>query len=205
MRDAEFNLVFYGPSADSPSPIIKAISPGQGTSSIGVSTATEHTRSNSATASLGYNPYGTLQLTRGHSSSFTLFSAAKLVTSGIDTTHCMITLEEDTHTHAGIPSSFDFAVLVALPPFPSSPDSSPPPDSVDKLHAHLSSPPLESEALVEGFEIDLSVEASIGVLGMREGVRRMMGSPRSWRLGYDGKSEIGQIEMGDLNSDATMG
>lgn len=243
VKDAEFNIYFFPAveGSELPSPVIKAISPSNSNqSSIGATTSTEHKKAHTAVSqsstisselpitlllskalSLCYNPAGSLSFSRGHETSWTELTSAKLIVSGVETSHAMITLEEDPRTLAGIPSSIDFAILVELPlsnstssssstlPSSSSIPTNNPEHKEAQITSSNSSPPLSplvTQDLSRGFEVDFTFESSIGLVShMGSGVRRYLGSPREWRIGYDGFTQVGKIDMkGDLEADGTI-
>lgn len=96
--------------------------------------------------SLGYDPFGDLHIAHTTAHQWTQITSAKLVVSGIHSSHAMITLEEDPTTNEGVPTSFDFAILLELPDAPQTTE----------------------------FEVDLKVEASVS-RRLEESVRRMLG------------------------------
>lgn len=124
----------------------------------------------------------------------------------------MITLEEDPRTLTGIPSSIDFAILVELPSssFAASPPSpTDPQDQSRQMSSSVTSSPLSplvAQDLSRGFEVDFTFESSVGLVShMGSGVRRYLGSPREWRIGYDGFTQVGKIDMkGDLEVDGSI-
>lgn len=61
---------------------------------------------------VGYDPFAQISLSSTSSRKFTHATQATLLTSGVETSEAWITLDEDPTTRAGVPSSFDFAVLL---------------------------------------------------------------------------------------------
>ncbi|ORY69267.1 hypothetical protein BCR35DRAFT_334293 [Leucosporidium creatinivorum] len=170
VKDAQITLSFLSGEDGTPPPVIKGIAPSSGTGmGMGDKTLVESQKGVDMNLSLGYDPFARLSLTTHTSRKFSHTTQPTLLTSGVETTEAWITLDEDPTTREGVPSSFDFAVLVERSGF-------------EKWGGG-----------VKGFEVELSVEASLGRAGgaAQEKWQRFMGSPRAWRLMYDGVTEIG--------------
>ncbi|KAL8284228.1 hypothetical protein RQP46_004977 [Phenoliferia psychrophenolica] len=115
---------------------------------------------NVANVKLGYDPYASAQVSTSAGRTFDTDGSARLVASGIETSKALITVEEDASSTRGVPSSFDFAILLYIPERrPGAPES--------ELHP-------------DAFEAALSVEASLGKGSMQETWARFLGSPREW-------------------------
>lgn len=73
-----------------------------------------------------------------------------------------MTVEEDPTTREGVPTSFDFAILLYLP-------DSPQVGNGGGVATHPNA-----------FEVELSVEASLAKGAVQEQFARFLGSPREW-------------------------
>lgn len=71
-----------------------------------------------------------------------------------------------TASHAGLDPQLDLALLLELP---------------------------GGAAASRCFEADLTVEASVGKDSLAESARRLLGSPRVYRLVFDGVAEMGSL------------
>ncbi|EFP87275.1 uncharacterized protein PGTG_12859 [Puccinia graminis f. sp. tritici CRL 75-36-700-3] len=152
------------PSGDTP--VIKAIYPSQGTiHKTGDKTLVRRTDENSIGVKLGVDPYGAMILSHTQSRTQERYTAPYLLGSGIETNKLLITMNEDSSLHAGVPPSLAFAILLYLPS-----------DSTKAFQADLT--------------IETSVRNEIGA-----SIRKMWASPKVWRLNYDGKTELGCLKM----------
>ncbi|GAA5842424.1 hypothetical protein JCM5353_006768 [Sporobolomyces roseus] len=111
VRDAEITLRFMS-SQDNSHPIIKAITPTS--MGVGPTTSVENSYSTTAGLHIGYDPAGTLELTRTASTTYTHSTQARISSSGVETNELWLTLREDPTSRQGIPSLVDFAVLVQM-------------------------------------------------------------------------------------------
>ncbi|KAI5478556.1 diacylglycerol acyltransferase [Pseudohyphozyma bogoriensis] len=159
-------LNFYGAEGE-PTPTIKAIAPQPGASTVGEATTVTPHSSWKAGVHLGFDSYGGLHVEREVSTAYTSTTSAQLIASGIETGELWgqlrLTLAEDPTLKRGVPTSFDFAVLLELP-------------------------------ASTAFEVALTVEAQGA--GIEESARRLFGSPRKYRLGFDGRAEMGSLSSG---------
>ncbi|PLW11098.1 hypothetical protein PCANC_21342 [Puccinia coronata f. sp. avenae] len=97
-------------------PIIKAIYPSQGTiHKTGDQTLVRRTDENSIGVKLGVDPYGAMILSHTQSRTQERYTAPYLLGSGIETNKLLITMNEDSSLHAGVPPSLAFAILLYLP------------------------------------------------------------------------------------------
>lgn len=48
------------------------------------------------------------------------------------------------------------------------------------------------------FEAELSIEATVGRNDVHAGLRRMLGSPRIWKMGFDGVTQLGSLKIGGV-------
>ncbi|KAH9441418.1 hypothetical protein Pst134EA_029428 [Puccinia striiformis f. sp. tritici] len=153
-------------SSSGDTPIIKAIYPSQGTiHKTGDQTLVRRTDENSIGVKLGVDPYGAMILSHTQSRTQERYTAPYLLGSGIETNKLLITMNEDSSLHAGVPPSLAFAILLYLPS-----------DST------------------KSFEADLTIETSVrNEIGAS--IRKMWASPKVWRLNYDGKTELGCLKM----------
>jgi len=153
-------------SSSGDTPIIKAIYPSQGTiHKTGDQTLVRRTDENSIGVKLGVDPYGAMVLSHTQSRTQERYTAPYLLGSGIETNKLLITMNEDSSLHAGVPPSLAFAILLYLP----------------------------SES-TKAFQADLTIETSVrNEIGAS--IRKMWASPKVWRLNYDGKSELGCLKM----------
>ncbi|WAR64217.1 hypothetical protein PtB15_16B377 [Puccinia triticina] len=147
-------------------PVIKAIYPSQGTiHKTGDQTLVRRTDENSIGVKLGVDPYGAMILSHTQSRTQERYTAPYLLGSGIETNKLLITMNEDSSLHAGVPPSLAFAILLYLP----------------------------SES-TKAFQADLTIETSVrNEIGAS--IRKMWASPKVWRLNYDGKTELGCLKM----------
>ncbi|KNZ55522.1 hypothetical protein VP01_2658g2 [Puccinia sorghi] len=145
---------------------MRAIYPSQGTiHKTGDQTLVRRTDENSIGVKLGVDPYGAMILSHTQSRTQERYTAPYLLGSGIETNKLLITMNEDSSLHAGVPPSLAFAILLYLP----------------------------SES-TKAFQADLTLETSVrNEIGAS--LRKIWASPKVWRLNYDGKSELGCLKM----------
>ncbi|KAK4704161.1 2-oxoglutarate dehydrogenase E2 component (dihydrolipoamide succinyltransferase), partial [Phenoliferia sp. Uapishka_3] len=162
VKDCLFLLSFHGASGG-PSPVIKGIAPSSSTGMtlLGLPLTVTRERSITSNIQIGYDPYASASISATTGKTFAHDGSAKIVVSGIETTKALITVAEDESRLVGIPSSFDFAVLLHLPEHPEHASD------VGELHPNA-------------FEVEVSVEASLARGGVQESWQRFLGSPREW-------------------------
>lgn len=152
------------PSGDVP--IIKAIYPSQGMiHKAGDTTLVRRTDENSIGVKLGVDPYGAMVLSHTQSRTQESYTSPYLLGSGIETNKLLITMNEDSSLHSGVPPSLAFAILLYLP------------SELDKA-----------------FQADLTIETSVRN-EISASLRKMWASPKVWRLNYDGKTELGCLKI----------
>ncbi|GAA99130.1 uncharacterized protein L969DRAFT_432985 [Mixia osmundae IAM 14324] len=175
VRQAEVSLRFF-PAGDDPDgvcPVIKAIYPSHSTQAPPVEERTQVHRNTNTTlgVSIGYTPYGSLFLSRGGGTDYAYTSHPSVLGSGVESSRALFTIGEDPVAHTGVTPSLDLAVLLWLP-----------------------------EEGNNAFEAELSVEATVGRSGVGSGFGRLLGSPRVWRMGFDGETQLGEMQFGDMSS-----
>ncbi|CAH7667639.1 hypothetical protein PPACK8108_LOCUS2058 [Phakopsora pachyrhizi] len=147
-------------------PIIKAIYPTQGViHKTGEGTFVQRRDENSIGIGLGVDPYGRMILSHSQSKTQERFTSPYLLGSGIETNKLLITLNEDSTSHLGVPPSLAFAILLYLP-----------------------------SKTTKSFEADLTIETSVGG-EIGASLRKMWASPKVWRLMYDGQTELGCLKI----------
>ncbi|MBW0464814.1 hypothetical protein O181_004529 [Austropuccinia psidii MF-1] len=155
---------FGGPPCDIP--IIKAIYPTQGViHKTGDRTFVQRRDENSIGVKLGVDPYGAMILSHTHSRSQEHYTSPYLLGSGIETNKLLITLNEDSTLHHGVPPSLSFAILLYLP----------------------------SKA-TKAFGANLTIDTSAGK-ELSASFRKIWASPKVWQLFYDGKTELGSLKI----------
>jgi len=165
IQDTLISLNFMGvPNMQGNAPIIKVMCP---TALTGAETLVKTQSLNTFGLSLGFDPHGSLHLSRQSSLDASYTSHPNVIGSGVESSHAIFTWTEDSVRHAGVESSLDFAMLVQLP-------------------LATTMDPTE-----RAFEAELSVEATAA--GVSEGFKTLFGSPRVWHLAFDGVTEFGQV------------
>jgi len=158
------------------SPTLKAIYPSSSTFGSPQTSVTRQT-DNTIGISFGYSPYGSLEIGRTGSTSFTTSTSANFISSGLETSAAKMTLAEDPTTKTGVPAAFDFAVLIYLPAAVYS-----------QVHEDFGLPEDKS------FSCDLQVEAAAGTFPGR------LWSPtdKTFTMAFDGRTELGRLELGGV-------